>query len=152
LKESITTQTASPAALSTCHESREVAFARYETLTIEGVHTGAMINWSLDTLFVNASTISQRMADRLNDAVIQSKCRRLALGREFFYGFTFTKDSVLQSLPSVFLRKFKRIEELIVVMEEEEPSVVDFLENGRLLKSMRRDGGEFIFSAISLRS
>lgn len=142
----VISHTSSPALLSICQDSRRAVLKRYEPLIVDDVHTGAVINWAQDTLFLNAVTLSLNLMAKLDNSIVYEKCRILMMGREFFYTFAFAGTNLWRREQSIFSSKFHTVEQLLVVLETGDPNEHEHGQNpsDKLVRSIRQDGGKFI--------
>lgn len=114
----------SPAVLHACHDSREAALKHYEGLELGTLSTKAMINWSLDTLFINRGSPTPIIEEALQDANFLSKCRKVAMINVFFYQLVANSrwQGSLQRFEFETFKPFKEVEELLLVVDSKEKS------------------------------
>lgn len=133
----------SPAVLHACHDSREAALKHYEGLELGTLSTKAMINWSLDTLFINKSSPTPIIEEALQDANFLSKCRKVAMINVFFYQLVANSrwQGSLQRFEFETFKPFKEVEELLLVVDSKEKSGGESVRQGGNFKFMTAKKG-----------
>ena len=91
-----------PALLHATSESRKIALKFYKPLILDGVETGAFVNWDLDTIFVNDRRA--RFNKELNYTILHKNCKKLALAHAAHAPFRMPAE-------------YNNVESLIVVMQ-----------------------------------